>query len=135
MRFASTVFLAVLLPAALLAQVETATSIRGLVKDFSGALVPGANVTIRNTGTNEERTTTTTDTSGFYAFPSLLPGTYNVVVTHPGFRRAEVAGRVAEVTEKRPGRRRAAAWRVQPVGDGLGGRRGTAHHRQHGNRE
>src|SRR5271157_3095002 len=98
MRFASAVFLAVLLPAAVMAQVETSTSIRGLVKDSSGALVPGASVTIRNTGTNEERTATT-DSSGFYAFPSLLPGTYNVAVTHSGFRRAEVTGRVAEVTE------------------------------------
>ena len=51
------------------AQVETSTSIRGLVTDASGAAVPGATVTIRNTATNETRTANTND-SGFYAFPS-----------------------------------------------------------------
>ena len=94
----SKIVLAVLLPAAMLAQVETSTSIRGLVRDSTGAVVPGAKVTVQNTDTNEERTTAT-DASGFYAFPSLVPGTYNVVVTHSGFKRAEVASRVAEVTE------------------------------------
>jgi hypothetical protein len=98
MRFLANVVLAVLLPLAVIAQVETSTSMRGLVTDSSGAVVPGAKVVIRNAATNEERTTTT-DASGFYAFPSLNPGTYNVVVTHPGFKRAEVTNRVAEVTE------------------------------------
>ncbi len=98
MRWIASVVLAALLPAAGFAQVETSTSIRGLVKDTSGAVVPAATVVIRNTGTNQERNTTT-DSSGFYAFPSLLPGTYDIVVTHPGFKRAEVTNRVAEVTE------------------------------------
>ncbi len=80
------------------AQVETSTSIRGLVTDPSGAAVVGAKVTMRNTGTNEERTTTTNDT-GFYAFPSIIPGTYDVVVDHPGFKRAEVTNRVAQVAQ------------------------------------
>src|SRR5215831_4519747 len=79
-------------------QVETSTSIRGLVTDPSGASVPGANVTIRNTATNETRTTTTND-SGFYAFPSVIPGTYDVTVTVSGFKKAEVTDRVAQVSE------------------------------------
>jgi hypothetical protein len=97
-RLTAMFVLAVWLPVASMAQVDTSTSIRGLVKDLTGAMVPGAKVTVQNKDTNEERATTT-DASGFYAFPSLLPGTYNVVVTHSGFKRAEVAGRVAEVTE------------------------------------
>jgi hypothetical protein len=82
----------------LLGQVETSTSIRGLVTDPSGASVPGANVTIRNTATNETRTATTND-SGFYAFPSVIPGTYDVTVTVSGFKKAEVTDRVAQVSE------------------------------------
>ena len=53
---------------------------------------------IRNTATNETRTTTTND-SGFYAFPSVIPGTYDVTITHAGFKKAEVTGRVAQVSE------------------------------------
>src|SRR5689334_12482780 len=82
----------------LLAQVETSTSIRGLVTDPSGAAVPGATITIRNTATNETRTVTT-DESGFYAFPSIVPGTYDVTVSQSGFKKAEVTGRVAQVSE------------------------------------
>ena len=82
----------------LLAQVETSTSIRGLVTDASGAAVPGATVIIRNTATNESRTIITND-SGFYAFPSIIPGTYDVTITHAGFKKAEVTGRVAQVSE------------------------------------
>ena len=82
----------------LLAQVETSTSIRGLVTDASGAAVPDATVIIRNTATNESRTIITND-SGFYAFPSIIPGTYDVTITHAGFKKAEVTGRVAQVSE------------------------------------
>src|SRR4051812_35583879 len=79
-------------------QVETSTSIRGIVTDASGAAVPGAGVTIRNTATNETRTANTND-SGFYAFPSVIPGTYDVTVSHAGFKKAEVTNRVAQVSE------------------------------------
>ena len=79
-------------------QVETSTSVRGLVTDPSGASIVGAKVTIKNEGTNEERVTTTNDT-GFYAFPSVLPGTYDVTVIHPGFKRAQITGRVAEASQ------------------------------------
>src|SRR5262245_240508 len=82
----------------LLAQVETSTSIRGLVIDSSGAAVPGAGVNIRNTATNETRTTTTND-SGFYAVPYGIPRTYVVTVSHTGFKKAEVTSRVAQVSE------------------------------------
>lgn len=92
------VILAVVLSGHVFAQVETLTSIRGLVSDPSGASVVGASVTIRNTATNEERTATTNE-SGFYAFPSVVPGTYDLRVSAPGFKRAEVQGRVAQVSQ------------------------------------
>jgi hypothetical protein len=78
-------------------QVETSTSIRGLVTDPLGAAVPAAEIVITNTATNEQRSAQT-DGSGFYAFPSVLPGTYNIAVTHPGFKRAHVENRIAQVS-------------------------------------
>src|SRR3989442_822042 len=71
------------LACAIFAQVESSTSIRGLVTDATGAAVVGASVTIKNKATNEVRSTTTNDT-GFYAFPSVVPGTYDIEVSHPG---------------------------------------------------
>src|SRR5438876_12373923 len=79
-------------------QVNTSTAIRGLITDSSGAAVAGAQVTIRNVATGEERSTLT-DSTGFYSVPSLVPGTYSVSVTHPGFKRAEVTDRVAGVAQ------------------------------------
>ncbi|MCZ2080235.1 MAG: TonB-dependent receptor [Bryobacteraceae bacterium] len=80
------------------AQVETSTSIRGLITDPTGAAVPNARVTIRNVDTGEERNAVS-DAGGSYAFPSVVPGTYDVTVTHPGFKRSEVKNRVAQVTQ------------------------------------
>jgi|GEM_PF-1353209 len=87
-----------ILSATLLSQVETSTSIRGLITDPTGAAVPGARVTIRNTATGEERSATS-DTSGSYSFPSVVPGTYDITVSQPGFKRGEVKNRVAQVTQ------------------------------------
>jgi len=91
------VFLLILAAATALAQVETSTSISGLVRDSSGALVPGATVTIKNQATGAERTAKT-NSAGFYVFPSVAPGTYDITVTMEGFKRAEVKDRVAQVT-------------------------------------
>ena len=82
----------------LTAQVETSTSIRGLITDSTGAAVPGAHVTIHNADTNEERSTTS-DSSGSYSFPSVVPGRYDISVSHPGFKRGEVKNRVAQVSQ------------------------------------
>jgi hypothetical protein len=89
---------ALLLGATLIAQVETSTAIRGLVTDPAGAAIPGAKITIRNTATGEERSAMA-DNSGAYSFPSVVPGTYDVIVTHPGFKRGEVKNRVAQVSQ------------------------------------
>jgi hypothetical protein len=76
---------ALLLAANLPAQVETSTAIRGLITDPTGAAVPGARVAIRNVATGEERSAVA-DNSGAYSFPSVVPGTYDIVVTHPGLQ-------------------------------------------------
>jgi len=68
------------------AQVAGAT-LSGTVNDPSGAVVPNAQVSARNTATGVARTATT-DSAGFYSIPNLLPGTYEVSVTAAGFSTA-----------------------------------------------
>jgi hypothetical protein len=62
--------------------------IRGLVKDQSGAWVPGAAVTIKNEKTGETRSTTSNQ-DGLFVVPSLKPSTYTVTVKKQGFAPIE----------------------------------------------
>jgi outer membrane receptor protein involved in Fe transport len=68
------------------AQVAGAT-LSGTINDPSGAVVPKAQVSARNTATGVTRAATT-DSAGFYSIPNLLPGNYEVSVTAPGFSTA-----------------------------------------------
>jgi hypothetical protein len=62
----------------------TTGSISGTVKDPSGAVILGATVTATNIATNIQAKAVTDD-KGFYAFPSLQVGRYNVKVEEEGF--------------------------------------------------
>jgi hypothetical protein len=97
-RFASLTFavaLALLVgffvaPTALRAQ-ET-SGITGVVTDASGAVVPGAEVTLLNTKTNESFHLKTNG-SGAYTFPQVAPGDgYKITFSAPGFSTFEVSG-------------------------------------------
>jgi hypothetical protein len=68
------------------AQVSGAT-ISGTITDASGAVIAGAEISVRNTGTGITRNTTS-DSSGFYTVPNLNPGPYEVKVTARGFTTA-----------------------------------------------
>ena len=63
---------------------QTLGEITGEVKDPSGASAPNAAVTATNSATNVARTTST-NTSGIYSFPGLIPGIYQVKVVVTGF--------------------------------------------------
>jgi hypothetical protein len=65
-------------------QVFTA-SVSGIVKDPSGAEVPGATVRLRNTSTNDARSVNSAG-DGRYTFSQLSPGTYELTVEAKGFR-------------------------------------------------
>lgn len=67
----------------LLAQSTTA-SMLGVVRDTSGAVVPGAQVTVTNTGTSFTRTVTT-DNEGGYLLTDLPIGSYELKTTKSGF--------------------------------------------------
>jgi hypothetical protein len=60
-------------------------SIRGTVTDQSGAVVAGADVTARNTGTGAVRNTTTSD-SGAYSINDLQAGVYELSIKKPNFK-------------------------------------------------
>jgi Carboxypeptidase regulatory-like domain/TonB dependent receptor len=80
------------------AQVDTGT-ILGTVRDSSGAVVPGAKVTILNEGTSFTQTTTTSG-SGNYVFTPLRIGTYSVEVEQPGFKKERKAGQQLNIQQQ-----------------------------------
>src|SRR5258708_2587540 len=81
---------AVLLSTPVYAQVSGAT-LAGTVMDASGAVVVNAKVSIRNTATDVTRDVTT-DSSGLYSAPNLLPGIYDITIIAPGFSTSVQTG-------------------------------------------
>jgi len=73
-----------LLPAAAAAQAVTGT-ILGLITDSTGAVMPGATVTLTNTGTGLVRVVPT-DSNGEFTAPSLPTGTYSIKAELSGFK-------------------------------------------------
>ena len=74
--------------AGLLAVQSTAwaqATIAGLVKDASGAVLPGVTVEAASPALIEKVRTTVTDGAGRYRIENLQPGTYVVTFTLPGF--------------------------------------------------
>jgi hypothetical protein len=89
---------------ALNAQTSTQGAIAGTVLDPTGAVVPGAAVTIHSMGTNAE-IKLTSDASGFFKAPLLEPGTYRVTFAAPGFatyRANNVTVQVSQVSDVSP---------------------------------
>jgi hypothetical protein len=71
----------------------------GLITDPSGAGIPNANVSIKNTGTGEVREVPT-NANGFYSAPNLLPGKYEVTITAQGFNKLVQKGIILTVGEQ-----------------------------------
>jgi Carboxypeptidase regulatory-like domain len=67
-----------------LAQTANTAVVLGTVTDIKGGTVPGAQVDLINSATNESRTTPTNE-SGQYVFPSVVPGKYTIKITKQGF--------------------------------------------------
>src|SRR5215470_16179375 len=76
---------ALLITATLYAQ-EARGTITGKVLDANQAAVAGASVKITNTAMGTTVTATTND-AGLYQAPYLIPGTYQITVEVPGFRK------------------------------------------------
>src|SRR6185437_15895088 len=63
---------------------QTTAQMTGTVTDASGAVIPGAQVTLTDEATGASRTVKANG-QGFYAFPSLVPDTYSVKATASNF--------------------------------------------------
>ena len=81
-RGAAALLLLAMVPAVALAQ----ASITGIVRDTSGAVLPGVTVEATSPVIIEKVRSATTDGTGRFIIPDLRPGTYRVTFSLPGFR-------------------------------------------------
>ena len=94
------VLLAGITPAAYAQGGGTTTSLTGTVVDTSGAVIPGADVKVKNAGTGAEFTAVSSE-HGTFSIPALPPGTYTVTVSLMGFKTAVVADVVLNAANPR----------------------------------
>ncbi len=78
---------------------QTTGQITGTVRDNSGAVVGGANVTVTEPTKGITRTTTT-NSDGEYLVSGLGAATYNVSVTAPGFKAFNAKGVILQIGQK-----------------------------------
>src|SRR5213596_1004817 len=71
-------------------QTSTAT-ILGVVKDASGALIPGVSISVKHTESGLTRTAISSERGG-YSMPLLPVGAYEITTTMPGFKQAVRTG-------------------------------------------
>ncbi len=77
---------------------ESRGVVSGVIKDASGAILPGVTVTVTNTGTNVS-SEATTNADGLYQVRYLNPGTYTVTAKLDGFKTAVRSGLDVRVGE------------------------------------
>src|SRR5438477_6446881 len=82
--------IAILIALTAITYAQSDGSIDGIVKDSTGATVPGAIVTIVNSASGISTSTTTSET-GAFVFPLARPGTYTILVEKPGFKKLETS--------------------------------------------
>ena len=93
---------------------QTMSTIRGTVADGTGAVVPGAEVTVTEVQTQVTVRTVTSNAGGDYEVPDVVPGVYRVTAALDGFktfvadniivegsqiRRVDVSLEIGELTE------------------------------------
>jgi hypothetical protein len=75
---------------------QATAQISGTVRDQSGAVLPGVEITTTQTETGVVRNTVTNET-GFYVLPNLTVGPYRLEASLPGFRTFVQTGIVLQV--------------------------------------
>ena len=73
--------------------------IDGKVTNLSGALVPGATLTITDLSTKRLVRTVTSNSHGEYTAALLPVGTYSITITAPGFQKTTIDSVVVNVGE------------------------------------
>jgi uncharacterized surface anchored protein len=92
LRLALGVLASLLVPATAAAQ----AAIAGIVKDKTGAVLPGATVEATSPALIERARSVTTDGAGQYKILDLRPGTYEVIFTMQGFQPVKRTGIILE---------------------------------------
>jgi len=92
-------FVALLLMSVGLGFAQSTATLSGVVTDPSGAVVPGAQVTLHSLATGLDRQIVT-DSAGLYIAPSLVPGDYQVQVKASGFSQFTVKKVTLEVDQR-----------------------------------
>src|SRR5688572_13213885 len=77
---------------------QSTARIVGVIRDTSGAAVPGATVTATNTNTALSEVRTTTE-EGIYTFPLLPVGSYQLEVSKDGFQKVLRSGLALTVND------------------------------------
>jgi hypothetical protein len=90
MRLHTVCFVLLLLVCRISAAQVASARLEGLVRDSSGAVVPGAAISVVNTR-NQARAETLTTSDGLFVFPSLQPGLYTLGVEAAGFHKTVVS--------------------------------------------
>ena len=82
---------ALLLLSVPLTHAQTTAQLTGTVQDTSGAMIPGAQITLTDEATGITRVVQS-NRQGLFAFPSLVPGSYTVKVEAKSFQPKELTG-------------------------------------------
>ncbi len=77
--------LVLVLGGALSAFAQTTASLSGNVQDTTGAIIPNAHVILTNVASKEKRELES-NSSGYFTFAGIVPGTYAIEISAPGFR-------------------------------------------------
>jgi len=77
---------------------QATAQLTGTIRDASGAVVLGAKVTLKNSDTNIARSETS-NRNGDFVFTLVPIGSYQVEVTHEGFRRYVRRGITLEINQ------------------------------------
>src|SRR5581483_6763416 len=86
MTFKGLICVGMIVLAEVLAQGQVITgTISGIVKDSSGAVLPGASVQVQNMETGANRTVKS-DVRGFFVISNVFPGNYEVTASLAGFQ-------------------------------------------------
>jgi hypothetical protein len=78
-----------------IARADINGSVSGIVTDPSGAVIRGVQVRAVNTSTGVEHAIRT-DSAGFYSFPELIVGKYDIVVRQAGFKEFRQIGLIID---------------------------------------
>jgi hypothetical protein len=83
-----------------LTHAQTTAQLTGTVQDNTGAVIPGAQITMVNDETGRARVVQTNN-DGLYAFPALEPGSYTLKASAKGFQPKEIVGIMLHAGDER----------------------------------